>query len=197
MRAWWIAVSVGVVTAAGRVAMASAGAAGEAPNLFAGNIGNAIWTLLIFALVLVVLRKFAWGPILKALQNRERFIRDSLDEAAKDRDDAAKLLAEHTAKMQQAQGEAQAVFLEARRDADDARKRLLAESQDEAKRLINQAKQEIDSARAQAVKDLYAEAAALATSVAGRIVQRELNPQDHEDLVRESLRQLQADQSQN
>ena len=71
-------------------------------NLFAGDVGNAVWTLVIFILVIVVLGKYAWGPLLNALQQREQFIRDSLQEAKDDREAAKALLQEYEARVQKA-----------------------------------------------------------------------------------------------
>lgn len=186
-----------VVVLFAQIAVAAEGHGEGSPNLFAGNLGNAIWTLTIFVVLLFVLGKFAWGPMLAALQKRERFIRESLEQAAADRDEAARLLAEHAEKMKSVRAEAQGLIQQAHRDAEDARRKLLAEAQDEAKRLSEQARQDIGIAREQAVKDLYAETAHLATLAAGRIVGRELSPADHEELIRQSLSQLRSDGSKN
>ena len=92
------------------LAAASLHAAEEAPaaglSPFAGNIGNAIWTLLIFVVVVVVLGKFAWGPVLALLQQREQFIHKSLSDAKHDREQAEASLKEYMAKLQSAQAEA-------------------------------------------------------------------------------------------
>src|SRR5580765_441481 len=75
-------------------------AAEEAPlSLFAGNVGNALWTLVIFVLVVVVLGKFAWGPILSLLKQREDFIHKSLSDAKHDRDEAEARLKEYAARQ--------------------------------------------------------------------------------------------------
>src|SRR5215213_8933030 len=79
------------------------------PSLFSGNVGNAIWTLVIFGLVVLVLGKFAWGPILGTLQARETFIRESLETAKRDRDEAEARLREYEARLAQARGEATAI----------------------------------------------------------------------------------------
>ncbi len=71
---------------------------------FAGNVGNALWTLVIFVIVVVVLGKFAWGPVLSLLQQREEFIHRSLSDAKRDRDEAEARLKEYAAKLQSAQG---------------------------------------------------------------------------------------------
>src|SRR3954465_1382839 len=78
-------------------------AAEEAPaalSPFSGNVGNAVWTLGIFLIVVVLLGKFAWGPILSLLQQREQFIHNSLSEAKRDRDEAERMLKEYNAKVQ-------------------------------------------------------------------------------------------------
>ncbi len=177
-------------TMEGVAGAATADGAESSPNLFAGNIGNAIWTLVIFVLVIVVLRKYAWGPILANLQKREEFIRDSLHQAEKDRSEAEQRLTEYTRKLDNARQEVEALLQQARRDAETARKQTVAEARQEANRMIHQARQEIELARDQAVQDLYAEAGALATGVAGRIIQRELKPEDHWDLIQQSLDQF-------
>jgi len=190
MRPWLIHMTASVALVTARAASAAEHEAEETANLFAGNLGNAIWTLVIFVLVVVVLRKYAWGPILGNLQKREEFIRDSLHHAEKDRGEAEQRLSEYTQKLDNARQETEALLQQARRDAEAARKQTLAEARQEANRMIHQARQEIELARDQAVQDLYTEAGALATGVAGRIIQRELRPEDHWDLIQQSLDQF-------
>ena len=81
------------------MAMPAMAAEGEGGNIFAGDLGNMIWTVVIFALVVVVLGKFAWGPILEGLQARETFIRDSLVEAKAGREAADETLKSYQAKL--------------------------------------------------------------------------------------------------
>ena len=82
-------------------------AAEEAPlSPFAGNVGNAVWTIVIFVIVVIVLGKFAWGPILSLLKEREDFIHKSLSDAKRDRDDAEARLKEYATRLQSAQAEA-------------------------------------------------------------------------------------------
>src|SRR3954470_20400305 len=101
-------------------------AAEEAAPLspFAGNVGNAIWTLLIFVVVVIVLGKFAWGPVLTLLQQREQFIHKSLSDAKRDRELAEASLKEYMVKLQSAQVEAGRMVDEARRDAERLREEL-------------------------------------------------------------------------
>ena len=163
---------------------------------FEGNIGNALWTLVIFGLVIFVLGKFAWKPILGGLQQREEFIRTSLTQAKADRDAAEARLKEYSDKLISARSEASAIVDEARRDAEVVKRRFQEETQVEANRTIERAKREIAIAKETAVKELYSLTAQLTTQVAGKILEREIQPSDHERLIRDSIRAL-ADRKEN
>jgi len=170
---------------------ASEGGHGEAEvSLFAGDLGNAFWTLLIFLLVLGVLAKFAWGPVLKGLQKREAFIRDSLLSAKQQNEQAQRQLAEYTEKLNKAREEATAIVEEGRRDAEEVRKRIVAEAKAEAEAAVRRAKKDIELARDAAVKQLHDQTILLATSIAGKIVRQELKPQDHARLMDEALQEM-------
>ena len=160
---------------------------GEAPSLFAGDLGNSFWTLLIFVVVLVVLGKFAWGPILNALQARESFIHEALATAKRDRDEAEARLKEYEARLAQSRAEATAIVEEGRRDAVVVKQRIEEEAQREADKRLERAKREIQIATETATKELYLLSARLATDMAGKVIGRELSPQDHERLIAESL----------
>ena len=185
------AIAPAVLVAVADVARAAEGhGEGGGDNLFAGDLGNAVWTILIFVLVLVVLGKFAWGPILKVLQQREDFIRDSLESARKDREEAERVLKEYSQKIEQSRQEATAIVDEGRRDAEEVRKRIHAEARSEAQAITDRAKKEIQMARDDAIKKLHDETVELATRIASKIVQKELSPADHERLLDESLAEL-------
>ena len=157
---------------------------------FEGNIGVALWTLVIFAVVIFVLGRFAWGPILGGLQAREKFIRESLESAKRDREAAEARLKEYTDKLVAARGEATAIVDEGRRDADEVKRRIEAEARNEANLLIERARREIDIAKETAVKELYIQAAQLTTRAASKVLRREIQPSDHERLIRDSMREL-------
>jgi len=159
-------------------------------NLFAGDVGNAFWTLVIFILVVVVLGKYAWGPLLNALQQREQFIRDSLQEAKDDREAAEARLQEYEARLQKATAEATEIVEGGRQAAEKARARIEEKAGTEADKMLDRAKREIDMAKQSAIKDLYATSAELATDIAGKVLKRELSAQDHERLIRESIEEL-------
>jgi len=161
-------------------------------NIFAGDVGNMIWTLVIFLLVVFVLGKFAWGPILNTLQARESFIHEALSTAKRDRDAAEARLKEYEERLAQARGEATAIVDEGRRDAAVVKQRIEEDARGEADKMIERAKREIQIATETATKELYLLSARLATDMAGKVVGRELTPQDHERLIAESLDGLNA-----
>jgi F-type H+-transporting ATPase subunit b len=165
-------------------------AEGGENNLFAGDIGNAVWTLVIFLLVIVVLGKFAWGPLLGGLQQREEFIRRSLKEAKEDREAAETRLQEYEEKLATASGEASEIVEQGKREGEDQRAGIEEKARDEADKMVERARREIDLAKQTAIKELYATSSELATEIASRIVQRELNAQDHEKLISDSIKEL-------
>lgn len=157
---------------------------------FAGDIGNALWTLVIFGLVVFILGKFAWGPLLSSLQERENFIADALGAAKRDREEAEARLREYTDRLTAARGEATAIVDESRRDAEVVKRRIEEETHAEAGRILERAKREIGIAKDTALKELYAASAQLSTELASKVLQREINPQDHERLIRDSIAAL-------
>ena len=171
-------------------ASAAWAAEGGENNLFAGDIGNAVWTLVIFLLVILVLGKFAWGPLLGGLQQREEFIRRSLKEAKADREAAEARLLEYEERLSGAGAEASQIIEQGKREGENLRAGIEEKAHDEADKMVERARREIEIAKQSAIKDLYATSSELATEIASRIVQRELNPQDHEKLISDSIKEL-------
>ncbi len=174
-------------------AVASGGEGGTA-NPFAGDVGNAIWTLVIFVLVLIVLGKFAWGPILSALQQREDFITDSLASAKKDRSEAEARLAEYTAKLDEARAEATKMVDEGRRDAEVLKRKIEEDAKAEADNILDRARREIGVATDTAIKELYDVSGKLAVDIASKIIRKELDAGQHSRLIAESIDELNASQ---
>ncbi|MFL6232326.1 MAG: F0F1 ATP synthase subunit B [Thermoanaerobaculia bacterium] len=165
----------------------AAEAEGKEPSLLAGNVGNVIWTLLIFVLVLVVLGKYAWGPILSTLQTRESFIHEALAKAKADRDEAEARLKQYEERLAGARAEATAIVEEGRRDAEVVKRKIEAAAKVEADKMIDRARREIQIATVTATRELYDLSARLATDMAARVIGRELSAKDHERLIAEAI----------
>jgi len=169
-------------------AVASEGEGG--PSLFTGDLGNIIWSLLTFVVVLWVLGKFAWGPILGALQKREDFIRDSLEQAKHDRERARAEREEFAEKLAAAKTEAAGIIDEGRRNAESLKRKIEEDAKAEANAIIERAKREIGLATDSAIKELYDTSGKLAVDIASRIIRKEISAKDHERLISDSLEEM-------
>jgi len=168
-------------------------AAEEAPlSPFAGNVGNAVWTIVIFVIVVIVLGKFAWGPILSLLKQREDFIHKSLSDAKRDRDDAEARLKEYATRLQSAQAEAVSIIEEARRDAERLRQELRERARTEADTMIKNAERQIDLQTTRALQQIRQEAVDLSVTIASKILQRNISKEDNEKLIADALRQIES-----
>jgi F-type H+-transporting ATPase subunit b len=163
---------------------------GEEANLFGGDLVISICTLLIFVLVLVVLAKVAWGPLLAALQSREKYIRESLASAKRDRESAERTLREYEDKLREAREEASAMVEEGRRDAEVVRRKIEEDARASAEAIAERAKREIGIARDTALRELHEQSAQLAMTMASAVLKRQLSPEDHRKLVEDALDEL-------
>jgi len=159
---------------------------------FSGDFGNALWTVLIFVLVLVVLGKFAWGPVLGMLKEREDFIRKSLHDAKHDRDEAEERLKDYTALVQSARTEAASMVENARRDADRLREELRQKAKSEADTILKNAERQIQLERDRALAQIRTEAADLSVMIASKLIGRNLTKADNERLIEDALKQVET-----
>lgn len=145
------------------------------------------WEVVSFGVLLWVLYKFAFPPILKILEERERKIRESLEQAERHRSEAERKLQEYEAKLNAASREAEAVMAQAKERA----QRLLEENEQrlaaDAERIKAEAAREIEHERRKAVQEIRAQTTDLALLVAEKVVGRSLNDQDHRRLADEAL----------
>jgi len=169
---------------------AGEGGKADSSNIFSGGIFQSLFTLAIFVLLLYILRKYAWGPILTGLQKREDHIRQSIEDAEKAREDGQKALQDYQEQLAQARAKSQAIIDKGRSDAKQLAENLKNQAKDEAQSLRDRAQQDIASAKNQALREIYDQVTNLATDMAGRIVQKSLTPEDHRQLLQESLDKL-------
>ena len=162
----------------------------DRPPLLSFDPGTALWSIIVFVVLLIVLSRTAWKPILSGLQQREKFINDSIASARREREEAERLLKQYTEQLEKARQEAAALVEEGKRDADAVRRRIEDEAKKAADEMIARANREIAVARDDAVKALYERTLELATGVAAKIVRRQLTPEDHRALLDESLSEM-------
>ena len=157
---------------------------------FAGNIGNAVWTLAIFLIVVILLGKFAWGPVLGLLQQREEFIHRALSEAKRDRDEAELRLKEYAARLQSAHVEAGTIVEDARRDAERLREEVRQRAKSEADKMVANAQRQIQLETGRALDQIRREAVDLSVMIASKILQRNISKADNERLIDDALKQV-------
>lgn len=161
------------------------------PEIFTPvRIDLAIWTLVVFLLLLFVLTKYAWNPMLGALQKRDDNIRSAIDEAKRARGEARQLredLATERAKIAQ---ERRIALDEARRDGQQLRETMLAQGKAEIQSERERLHRELSTATDQALKKIWEQTAQLATLISAKAIRRQLTPDDHHRLVDEALADL-------
>jgi F-type H+-transporting ATPase subunit b len=162
------------------------------PNPLAFDPDLAIFTAVVFLLLVGILGKFAWPQITAALDERERKIEANIAAAQSQNDEAKRLLSEHEAKLAAAAGEVREMLDEARRDADSTRKRIEADGQKAAKEELDRAVREIGRARDAAVQELAIASANVAVDLARGVVQSDISPDRQKQLVRDALSKLSA-----
>lgn len=144
-------------------------------SLFSVNLGVAVWTLLTFLTLLIILGKYAWGPLLGALDKREKGIQDNIDDAKRQRDEAEALLAEYREQLAEGRRQAQAMVAEGREAADALRKELEAKAREETQAMLANARREIAREREAAVEAVRRESVDVALAVASRLLSDRLD----------------------
>jgi F-type H+-transporting ATPase subunit b len=147
----------------------------------------AIWTAVVFVVLLMVLARFAWGPIVVGLQKREQHIADHIAAAEKANEDAKLMLAQYEKKLASSADEVRAIIDEARRDAEHTQQEILAKARADAQMERDRAVRDIETAKDQALRELGERTANLAVDLAGKIVGARLSSNDHQRLIDEAL----------
>ncbi len=158
--------------------------------MFDLNFGLFVWTSIVFVALLAILWKFAWGPILAAVEAREKGIQGTLDQAAAERAEATKLLAQHREQMAEARRQAQGIVAGAREAGERLRGEIEAKAREEGERMLDRARSEIEREKDQALDTLRTESVDLALSAASKLLRRNLDAQADRALVEEYLREV-------
>jgi F-type H+-transporting ATPase subunit b len=168
-----------------------AAAEGGEPNIFdPSQIPLGVFTVIIFLVLLAVLKKYAWGPMLDGLHRREQAIRGALDEARQTRDEAARLKEELQRQVGRAHETVREILDEARRDAEAATADMTAKARADIQAERDRARRELLMARDQALQELTSFTANLATLVSAKVIRRSISEDDHRRLVDEALAEL-------
>jgi F-type H+-transporting ATPase subunit b len=152
--------------------------------------GLMIWTLVCFAITFFVLKRYAFGPVQKIIDERRQRIRQALDEADNARAEARRLLEEHRSMMQQARGDAEQILAEARRVGEAQRERMRDELEADRQRRMEETTKQIEAETRRALEQIRAEVAELTLIATSRVTGKVLTDDDHRRLIEESVREL-------
>ena len=151
------------------------------------DTGLMFWTFVIFIVLMFVLSKYAFGPLTKAVQDRERALQDALDAAKADRAAAAALLSEHQAQIEAARNDAQKLIAEGRSVADKMRTDMIEQTRTEQQEMLNRARRDIEGEKDKAISQLRREAVDLALAGASKVIEQNLESQKNRQLVESYL----------
>jgi len=176
----------GLLPAAG-LPVAAAEGGGLAEQLITPHIGTFVWTALTFLIMLFLLRKYAWSPLLGALGAREKGIQDSLEQSRRQRQEAQDLLEQQRELLAEAHRQRAQAVEEGRRDADKLKTEIVEEAKSQRERLLKQTQEQVEAGLRQARGEFRGVAAELAIRAAEKLLARNLDDETQRKLVEEYL----------
>jgi F-type H+-transporting ATPase subunit b len=159
-------------------------------TLLSINPGVIIWTVLIFTILLLILKKWAWKPLLASLNNRELMIRESVEKAEELKRDAERMLNENKKILEKAENESRRIINEGKEYAEKVRGELMGKAQEDANRMINQAKSEIERQKVAALNELKDEVTNLAVRAAEIIIDENLDEKKQKKIVEKFIEKI-------
>lgn len=156
-------------------------------GLYDINTGLSVWTLVVFAILVFILGKFAWGPILSAVDAREKGIQSAIDEASSANEEASRLLAEHKEQLADARRQANELIAEGKVAGETLRKEIEEKARSEAQGIVERARAEIERERDAALEALRKESVELALAAASRLMEEKLDQDTDRALVERYL----------
>ncbi len=149
--------------------------------------GLFVWTILTFLLLLFVLAKFAWKPLLKMLNDREELIRSSLEDAEKAKEKLERLNAEGETIINRARSEAQSILSEGKTAAAKLKDETLDVAKEQAKQIASEAEKQINIEKDKAIAEIKSEVVNLSIRIAEKLINKNISPEDNKALIDESL----------
>ena len=152
--------------------------------------GLLLWTIITFIILVLILWKTAWKPIVDALDARAEKVRFEIDNAERSRQEAEKLMAQHKLMMDNAKAEAAQIIVKGREEAEILKNEIMDKAHTEANNIADRAKKEIEIAKDKALSDIKREVVLISTEIASKILSKNINPEDQKGLVEEALNKM-------
>jgi F-type H+-transporting ATPase subunit b len=155
------------------------------------HAGLMFWTLLVFVVLFLLLRKYAFPAIFAAVEARERALDEAIAAARRDREDAARILEEHRRQIEAARADAQRLIAEGAKAGEKIRAEMIEEARHQQQEILERARQEIGAERDRAIAELRRAAVELAIKGASKVIERNLDDDTNRQIVEEFLTDLQ------
>ena len=187
-------VAAGIALAAAGIPVLASEGGGGGSALITPEVGTIFWTLVTFLVLVVLLGRYAWKPLLGALDERETSIRESIEQARKDREDAEGLIQQHRELLDQARRERAEAVAAGQRDAEKLKGEILEEARSQRARLLEQTEAQVQAGMRQARAELRNVAVDLAIQAAEKLIAKNLDEQTQRKLIEEYLADLEQNE---
>ncbi|MBB6453959.1 F-type H+-transporting ATPase subunit b [Salirhabdus euzebyi] len=154
------------------------------------NIGDMLASLIIFVVLLALLKKFAWGPLMGIMIEREQHIANEIDTAEKNRSEAERLAKEAQEQIKATRQDAQEIIENAKQTAKSQEQSIITAARQEAERIKESARQEIEQEKDKAIQALQDQVASLSVRIASKVIEKELSEKDQEKLINEYIKEV-------
>lgn len=151
------------------------------------NVGDIIATLAVFIILMLLLKKFAWGPLMGIMQQREELIASEIATAENSRQESQKMLEEQRSLLKEARTQAQEIVENAKKQGEVSRQDIISTARAEAGRMKDAAVQEIGNEREKAISAVREEVVALSLLAASRVLEKEISEEDNRQLINETI----------
>ena len=152
--------------------------------------GLMIWTVVCFLITLWVLKRYAFGPIQRTIDERRERIRQAIDEADKAREEARRLLEEHRALIGRAKSDAEEILADARKVGEASVRRMREETEADRQRRLEETRRQIEAETRRGLEQIRAEVAELSLLAATKVTRKALDDEDHRRLIEEAVGEL-------
>ena len=163
--------------------------------LFVVSPGLYIWSLVIFLLVLLILKKYAWTPLLDFLDQREKEISDSLAMAESAKADLEKVKEESEKILNEAKNQGKSIVSDSKQKAEDSANKILNDAKAKSDEFVLDAKKKIDVEKKKAIKEIKEEVVGLSLDLASQVLQRNVKDEDNNKFVDSSLKAINIDEA--
>lgn len=154
------------------------------------RVGDMLTQIFFFALLLLLLKKFAWGPLMDKMEERENYVAGEIETAEKNRLEAEKASKEALEQLKQTKNEAQKIIEDARQTGTKQEAEIIASARKEADRLIQAAQADIQNEKEKALQELQDKVASLSVLIASKVIEKEISAQDQEKLINDFIKEV-------